>query len=155
MNACNVSGFLDCKNTLSKSWTIFRWDHPQGCSVKLGIDPVYTQHRHQLRAEITQGLHAEPMLNLLSQIVRTPTFPESEVVLAKANALPSLKAAEAQPGFRAARSFRATRDVRQSRVVARVQRQRNPGSAWHRYSKIPDYAAASSGLRRVSAADLS
>jgi zinc protease len=47
--------------------------------------------------------NAEPMLRLMSQIVRTPTFPENEVALAKANALQSLKAAEAQPGFRAER----------------------------------------------------
>lgn len=48
---------------------------------------------------------AEPMLQLMSQIARTPTFPEKEVVLAKANALQGLKAAEAQPGFRAERAM--------------------------------------------------
>lgn len=51
--------------------------------------------------------NAEPMLQLLSQIVRAPTFPENEVALAKANALQSLKAAEAQPGFRAERAMLA------------------------------------------------
>lgn len=51
--------------------------------------------------------NAEPMLQLLSQIVRTPTFPENEVALAKANALQGLKAAEAQPGFRAERAMLA------------------------------------------------
>ncbi len=49
--------------------------------------------------------NAEPMLQLMSQIVRTPTFPENEVALAKANALQGLKAAEAQPGFRAERAM--------------------------------------------------
>jgi zinc protease len=44
---------------------------------------------------------------LLSQIARTATFPEKEVALAKANALQSLKAAEAQPGFRAERAMLA------------------------------------------------
>jgi zinc protease len=48
---------------------------------------------------------AEPMMQLLSEIARTPTFPENEVTLAKANALQSLKAAEAQPGFRAERAM--------------------------------------------------
>ncbi len=48
---------------------------------------------------------AGPMMQLMSQIARTPTFPEKEVALAKANALQGLKAAEAQPGFRAERAM--------------------------------------------------
>lgn len=48
---------------------------------------------------------AEAMMQLLAQIARTPNFPEKEVALAKANALQGLKAAEAQPGFRASRAI--------------------------------------------------
>lgn len=48
---------------------------------------------------------AEPMLALLAEIARSPSFPEKEVQLAKANALQGLKAAEAQPGFRAERAM--------------------------------------------------
>ncbi len=48
---------------------------------------------------------AEPMMDLLSEIARSPSFPENEIVLTKANALQGLKAAEAQPGFRAERAI--------------------------------------------------
>ncbi|TYT27454.1 insulinase family protein [Luteimonas viscosa] len=51
--------------------------------------------------------HAAPMLELLAEIVRTPTFPENEVRLAQANALQALKAAEAQPSFKATRALLA------------------------------------------------
>lgn len=47
---------------------------------------------------------AEPMLALMAEVTRKPSFPESEVALTKANALQGLKAAEAQPGFRAERA---------------------------------------------------
>ena len=50
---------------------------------------------------------AAPMLELLAEIARTPSFPEKEVALAKANALQGLKAAEAQPGYRAERAILA------------------------------------------------
>jgi len=50
---------------------------------------------------------AAPMLELLAEIARGPSFPEKEVALAKANALQGLKAAEAQPGFRAERAMLA------------------------------------------------
>ncbi|MEN1927697.1 pitrilysin family protein [Luteimonas sp. MJ250] len=49
--------------------------------------------------------NAGPMLSLLSEVARTPAFPEGEVKLAQANALQALKAAEAQPGFRATRAL--------------------------------------------------
>ena len=49
--------------------------------------------------------HAGEMLALLGEIARTPTFPDNEVKLAQANALQSLKAAEAQPGFKAERAL--------------------------------------------------
>jgi zinc protease len=49
--------------------------------------------------------HAEEMLALMGEIARTPTFPDNEVKLAQANALQSLKAAEAQPGFKAERAL--------------------------------------------------
>ncbi|MBJ6980012.1 pitrilysin family protein [Luteimonas sp. MC1895] len=49
--------------------------------------------------------NAGPMLSLLAEVARTPAFPESEVRLAQANALQALKAAEAQPGFRANRAL--------------------------------------------------
>lgn len=48
--------------------------------------------------------NAGPMLSLLAEVVRTPSFPEDEVRLAQANALQALKAAESQPGFRANRA---------------------------------------------------
>ena len=51
--------------------------------------------------------NAGPMLSLLAEVARTPSFPESEVRLAQANALQALKAAEAQPGFRASRALLA------------------------------------------------
>lgn len=49
--------------------------------------------------------NAGPMLSLLAEVARTPAFPEGEVRLAQANALQALKAAEAQPGFRASRAL--------------------------------------------------
>lgn len=48
---------------------------------------------------------AGPMLDLLSEVVRTPSFPAKEVALAKANALQSLKVQEATPRFRAERAL--------------------------------------------------
>ncbi|KFI06662.1 pitrilysin family protein [Massilia sp. BSC265] len=48
---------------------------------------------------------AAPMMQLLAEVARTPSFPESEVKLAKANALQSLKVSETQPGFRAERAI--------------------------------------------------
>lgn len=50
--------------------------------------------------------HAAPMLALLAEVVRTPAFPEEEVALGRANALQALKAAEAQPAFKATRALR-------------------------------------------------
>ena len=47
---------------------------------------------------------AAPMMQLLAEVARTPSFPESEVKLAKANALQSLKVSETQPAFRAERA---------------------------------------------------
>lgn len=48
---------------------------------------------------------AGPMLELLAEVARTPAFPAKEVVLAKANALQSLKVQEATPRFRAERAL--------------------------------------------------
>lgn len=48
---------------------------------------------------------APQMLALLAEIARSPSFPESEVRLAQANALQGLKAQEAQPGFKAERAL--------------------------------------------------
>ena len=45
------------------------------------------------------------MMQLLAEVTRAPSFPENEVKLAKANALQSLRASEAQPGFRAERAI--------------------------------------------------
>ena len=52
------------------------------------------------------GSNAAPMLGLLAEVVRTPSFPDGEVRLAQANALQALKAAEAQPGFKSMRALR-------------------------------------------------
>lgn len=49
--------------------------------------------------------NAGPLLGLLAEIARTPSFPDGEVKLAQANALQALKAAEAQPAFRANRAL--------------------------------------------------
>ena len=51
--------------------------------------------------------HAAPMLRLLAEIARSPSFPDNEVRLAQANALQALKAAEAQPAFKANRALLA------------------------------------------------
>ncbi len=51
--------------------------------------------------------HAAPMLALLAEVARTPAFPDGEVRLAQANAAQSLKAAEAQPAFKASRALLA------------------------------------------------
>ena len=48
---------------------------------------------------------AAPMMQLLAEVARTPAFPESEVALAKANALQALRVAETQPTFRAERAI--------------------------------------------------
>lgn len=45
--------------------------------------------------------HAGRMAALLAEVARSPVFPDREVALAKANALQGLKAASAQPGYRA------------------------------------------------------
>ncbi len=51
--------------------------------------------------------NAGPMLSLLAEVARQPSFPEKEVQLAKANSLQSLKVSEATPGFRAERALSA------------------------------------------------
>lgn len=51
--------------------------------------------------------NAEPMLQLLAEVARTPAFPDNEVKLAQANAMQGLKAAEAQPSFKANRALLA------------------------------------------------
>jgi predicted Zn-dependent peptidase len=48
---------------------------------------------------------AGPMMQLLAEVARTPSFPANEVALAKANALQSLRVAETQPRFRAERAI--------------------------------------------------
>src|SRR3546814_11159621 len=49
--------------------------------------------------------NAAGMMQLLAEVARAPAFPDSEVKLAQANALQGLKAAEAQPGFKARRAL--------------------------------------------------
>ncbi len=49
--------------------------------------------------------HAGPMLELLADVARNPAFPAGEVRLAQANAAQALKAAQAQPSFRATRAL--------------------------------------------------
>ncbi len=48
---------------------------------------------------------AGDMMKLLADVARRPAFPDGEVQLAKANALQGLKAAGAQPAFRAAKAL--------------------------------------------------
>lgn len=45
-----------------------------------------------------------PMMRLLAEVARTPSFPAKEVTLAKANALQALRVSETQPRFRAERA---------------------------------------------------
>jgi zinc protease len=49
--------------------------------------------------------NAAPMMALLAEVTRKPSFPEAEVQLAKDNALQALKASEATPRFRAERAL--------------------------------------------------
>lgn len=49
--------------------------------------------------------HAAPMMELLAEVARQSSFPDKEVTLAKGNQLQELKAAEAQPGFKAERAL--------------------------------------------------
>jgi predicted Zn-dependent peptidase len=48
---------------------------------------------------------AGPMMQLLAEVARTPSFPAKEVALAKANALQALRVQETQPRFRADRAL--------------------------------------------------
>lgn len=48
---------------------------------------------------------AEPLAALFADVVRNPAFPENEVQLARTNALQSLKAMQAQPGYQANRAM--------------------------------------------------
>jgi predicted Zn-dependent peptidase len=48
---------------------------------------------------------AGPMMQLLAEVARTPSFPAREVALAKSNALQALRVAETQPRFRAERAL--------------------------------------------------
>jgi len=48
---------------------------------------------------------AAPMMGLLAEVARAPSFPDKEVALAKANALQSLRVSETQPAFRAERAI--------------------------------------------------
>lgn len=49
--------------------------------------------------------YAAPMLQLLAEVTRMPSFPSKEVALAKANALQGLKLQEATPGYRVERAL--------------------------------------------------
>lgn len=88
-----------------------------------------TQHDSKQIAELAQGMggsiggnaatdgmfvmanalssHAAPMMQLLAEVARQSNFPDKEVALAKVNQLQELKAAEAEPGFRAERALAA------------------------------------------------
>ena len=102
--------------------------HPGFANLLSGLMTEGTdQHDSKAIAELAQGLgggvgagasndgmtlsanalasNAGPMLDLLAEVARHPNFPEKEVTLAKANALQSLKVAEATPGFRADRAI--------------------------------------------------
>lgn len=48
---------------------------------------------------------AAPMMALLAEVTRTPSFPAREVALAKTNALQALRVSEAQPQYRAERAM--------------------------------------------------
>jgi predicted Zn-dependent peptidase len=48
---------------------------------------------------------AGPMMQLLAEVARAPSFPAKEVALAKANALQALRVSETQPRFRADRAL--------------------------------------------------
>jgi zinc protease len=102
--------------------------HPGFANLLAGLlNEGTAQHDSRAIAEAAQGLGGElsagagndgitvsanalasnagAMLGLLAEVARQPSFPDKEVELAKANALEALKAAEAQPGFRAERAL--------------------------------------------------
>jgi predicted Zn-dependent peptidase len=69
-------------------------------SASASADAVFLQG-----SSLSHGLPA--LLDILADVARRPTFPASEVDLAKANTLQGLQAQEAQPSFLANRAFNA------------------------------------------------
>jgi zinc protease len=103
-------------------------DHPGFAELLAGLlNEGSAQHDSRAIAEAAQGMggsvaagasadgitvqasalasQAGPMMRLLAEVVRTPSFPANEVALAKANALQSLRVSETQPRFRAERAI--------------------------------------------------
>lgn len=101
--------------------------HPGFASMMAGLlNEGTARHDSRAIAELAQGLggsvgggasadgitvsanalasQAGPMMQLLAEVARTPSFPAKEVALAKANALQSLRVQETQPRFRAERA---------------------------------------------------
>ncbi|OON62121.1 peptidase M16 [Massilia sp. KIM] len=74
----------------------------QGMGGEVGASPTSDGILIQANA---LSSHAAPMMQLLAEVTRSPSFPENEVQLAKANALQSLRVSETQPAFRAERAI--------------------------------------------------
>jgi predicted Zn-dependent peptidase len=102
--------------------------HPGFASLMAGLlNEGTAKHDSRAIAELAQGLGGSvggsasadgitvsanalasqvgPMMQLLAEVARTPSFPAREVALAKANALQSLRVSETQPRFRADRAL--------------------------------------------------
>jgi predicted Zn-dependent peptidase len=74
----------------------------QGMGGSVGASPSADGISVQASALASQ---AGPMMQLLAEVARSPSFPANEVALAKANALQSLRVSETQPRFRAERAL--------------------------------------------------
>ena len=74
----------------------------QGMGGEVGANPTSDGIVVQANALTS---HAGAMMQLLAEVARTPSFPEGEIQLAKANALQSLRVSETQPAFRAERAI--------------------------------------------------
>ena len=74
----------------------------QGMGGEVGANPTSDGIVIQANALTS---HAGAMMQLLAEVARTPSFPEGEIQLAKANALQALRVSETQPAFRAERAI--------------------------------------------------
>lgn len=98
--ASQMAGLLTEGTTKRDSRAIAEAAQGMGGSVGAGADmDGVTVYANALTSKAAQ------MMTLLAEVTRHPSFPAHEVTLAQANALQGLKAAEAQPGFRAERAI--------------------------------------------------
>jgi zinc protease len=77
--------------------------HPGFASLLAGLLNEGTAKHDSSASSIPS--QAAPMMALLAEVVRTPSFPAPEVALARTNALQALRVSEAQPQYRAERAM--------------------------------------------------